>query len=139
MIKGLFRNVMLISALVLPYTQYSFADEYSPNAFKMPPDSNTEQAKLQRGFNNQTPGQPPQMQGLSNQMINNPTSDLSNVNKTLTEKEERSQKILEEVNKKMAKAKNVPVENARYIGIINGKRVYQDNTTNEYIKVELDK
>lgn len=137
MINGLFRNVVLISALILSYSQYSFANEYSPNAFKVPPPSNSEQSKLKRGFNNQVPGQPPQRLPNQNEIITSP--DLSNVNKALTEKEERSQKILEEVNKKMAKAKNIPVENARYIGIINGKRVYQDNTTNEYIKVELDK
>lgn len=122
----------------------SVAAEYTPNAFKAPPSSqdnspipavynqlNQNQANGLGGIVNGIPGVP--------QNVGNQTNLLNNVTKALTEKEARSEKILGEINKKMEKAKNIPVDNSRYIGIINGKRVYQDNTTFEYIKVEIDK
>lgn len=122
----------------------SMAAEYTPNAFKTPPSTqnntpipavynqlNQNQANGLGGIINGIPGVP--------QNIDSDSNILNNVTKALTEKEARSEKILGDINRKMERAKNIPVANTRYIGIINGKRVYQDNTTLEYIKVEIDK
>lgn len=122
----------------------SIAAEYTPNAFKAPP-STQENSPVPAVYNQLNQNQANGLGGIINgipaipQNINADNSVLNNVTKALTEKEARSEKILGAINKKMEKSKNIPVENTRYIGIINGKRVYQDNTTFEYIKVEIDK
>lgn len=78
-------------------------------------------------------------QALTNeQNFLNATQPITEVVVELSERDQRQKKLLEEINKKMGKAKNIPVENSRYIGIINGKRVYQDNDTLEYVKVEIN-
>lgn len=122
----------------------SMAAEYTPNAFKAPPSSQ-DNNQVPAVYNQLNQNQANGLGGIINgipaipQNINVDTAGLNNVTKALTEKEARSERILGEINKKMEKSKNIPVENTRYIGIINGKRVYQDNTTFEYIKVEIDK
>jgi hypothetical protein len=122
----------------------SMAAEYTPNAFKAPP-STQDNGPVPAVYNQLNQNQANGLGGIINgipaipQNVNTDNSVLNNVTKALTEKEARSEKILGEINKKMEKSKNIPVENTRYIGIINGKRVYQDNTTFEYIKVEIDK
>ncbi len=138
MIKGLSSKNLLTMTLALFIATTAFANEYSPNAFKVPPSSNINTPSQQQGFN--AGSNRNQLTNVEQNLPQNlPNIELSNVTKALTEKEERSKKILDEVNQKMVNAKNIPVENARYIGIINGKRVYQDNTTLEYVKVDLDK
>lgn len=122
----------------------SIAAEYTPNAFKTPPstqDNNPVPAVYNQLNQNQANGLGGIVNGIPSvpQNINGVAPELNNVTKALTEKEARSEKILGAINKKMEKSKNIPVENTRYIGIINGKRVYQDNSTFEYIKVEIDK
>lgn len=79
-------------------------------------------------------------QALTNEQdfLNGSTQPIVETVVELSEKDLRQKKLLEEINKKMGKAKNIPVENSRYIGIINGKRVYQDNDTLEYVKVEIN-
>lgn len=122
----------------------SMAAEYTPNAFKAPP-STQDSGPVPAVYNQLNQNQANGLGGIINgipaipQNVNADNSVLNNVTKALTEKEARSEKILGAINKKMEKSKNIPVENTRYIGIINGKRVYQDNTTFEYIKVEIDK
>lgn len=122
----------------------SIAAEYTPNAFKAPP-STQDNGPVPAVYNQLNQNQANGLGGIINgipaipQNVNVDNSVLNNVTKALTEKEARSEKILGAINKKMEKSKNIPVENTRYIGIINGKRVYQDNTTFEYIKVEIDK
>lgn len=122
----------------------SIAAEYTPNAFKAPP-STQDNGPVPAVYNQLNQNQANGLGGIVNgipaipQNVNSDNSVLNNVTKALTEKEARSEKILGAINKKMEKSKNIPVENTRYIGIINGKRVYQDNTTFEYIKVEIDK
>lgn len=122
----------------------SIAAEYTPNAFKAPP-STQDNGPVPAVYNQLNQNQANGLGGIINgipaipQNVNADNSVLNNVTKALTEKEARSEKILGAINKKMEKSKNIPVENTRYIGIINGKRVYQDNTTFEYIKVEIDK
>lgn len=122
----------------------SIAAEYTPNAFKAPP-STQDNSPVPAVYNQLNQNQANGLGGIINgipaipQNVNADNSVLNNVTKALTEKEARSEKILGAINKKMEKSKNIPVENTRYIGIINGKRVYQDNTTFEYIKVEIDK
>lgn len=122
----------------------SMAAEYTPNAFKAPP-STQDNSPVPAVYNQLNQNQANGLGGIINgipaipQNVNADNSVLNNVTKALTEKEARSEKILGAINKKMEKSKNIPVENTRYIGIINGKRVYQDNTTFEYIKVEIDK
>jgi hypothetical protein len=122
----------------------SIAAEYTPNAFKAPPSSQ-DNSPIPAVYNQLNQNQANGLGGLINgiptipQNVNVDTAGLNNVTKALTEKEARSEKILGEINKRMEKSKNIPVENTRYIGIINGKRVYQDNSTFEYIKVEIDK
>jgi hypothetical protein len=122
----------------------SIAAEYTPNAFKAPPSSqdNSPVPAVYHQLNqNQANGLGGLINGIPSipQNVNVEATGLNNVTKALTEKDARSEKILGEINKKMEKSKNIPVENTRYIGIINGKRVYQDNSTFEYIKVEIDK
>lgn len=138
------------SQRVILYVSLSFfaacsvAAEYTPNAFKAPPSSQ-DNSPVPAVYNQLNQNQANGLGGIINgipaipQNVNTDPSVLNNVTKALTEKEARSEKILGEINKKMEKAKNIPVDNTRYIGIINGKRVYQDNTTFEYIKVEIDK
>lgn len=138
MLNGIFQKGLLISVLAIFFANVSMASEYTPNAFKVPPSNGDNAQQIRRSMNNANLQNQLQAQQL-NQLTNPVVEGLSNVNKALTDKEERTQKILDQVNKKMLKAKNVPVENSRYIGIINGKRVYQDNVTLEYVKVELDK
>lgn len=122
----------------------SLAAEYTPNAFKAPP-STQNNAPVPAVYNQLNQNQANGLGGLINgvpaipQNVNTDASVLNNVTRALTDKEARSEKILGEINKKMEKAKNIPVDNSRYIGIINGKRVYQDKSTFEYIKVEIDK
>jgi len=138
------QRVMIYVSLLI-FSAHSMAAEYTPNAFKAPPSTqsntpvpavynqlNENQANGLGGLINGVPAIPQNVTGES-------PSILNNVTKALTEKEARSEKILGDINKKMQKSKNIPVENTRYIGIINGKRVYQDNATLEYIKVEIDK
>jgi hypothetical protein len=138
MLNGIFQKGLLISVLAIFFANVSIASEYTPNAFKVPPSNGEAAPQIKRSMN--TASLQNQLQAQQLNQVNNPTNEgLSNVNKALVDKEERSQKILDQVNKKMLKSKNVPVENSRYIGIINGKRVYQDNVTLEYVKVELDK
>lgn len=126
------------------FSACSMAAEYTPNAFKAPP-STQDNSPVPAVYNQLNQNQANGLGGIINgipaipQNVNADNSVLNNVTKALTEKEARSEKILGAINKKMEKSKNIPVENTRYIGIINGKRVYQDNTTFEYIKVEIDK
>jgi hypothetical protein len=126
------------------FAAYSVAAEYTPNAFKAPPSSQ-DNSPVPAVYNQLNQNQANGLGGIINgipaipQNVNVDTTGLNNVTKALTEKEARSEKILGEINKRMEKSKNIPVENTRYIGIINGKRVYQDNATFEYIKVEIDK
>lgn len=140
------RVILYVSLLI--FSACSLAAEYTPNAFKTPPSTqnnspvpagynqlNQNQANGLGGLINGIPGVP---QNVGDQKDPN-SSTLNNVTKALTEKEARSERILGDINKKMEKSKNIPVANTRYIGIINGKRVYQDNLTLEYIKVEIDK
>jgi hypothetical protein len=123
----------------------SMAAEYTPNAFKAPPstqDNGPVPAVYNQLNQNQANGLSGILNGIPNvpqNVVETPPTPLNNVTRALTEREARSEKILGDINKKMQKAKNIPVENSRYIGIINGKRVYQDNTTFEYIKVEIEK
>lgn len=136
------RVMMYVSLLI--FSACATAAEYTPNAFKAPPSTqgNTPVPAVYNQLNqNQANGLGGLLNGgpIPQNVANDSPSILNNVTKALTEKEARSEKILGEINKKMEKAKNIPVENSRYIGIINGKRVYQDNTTFEYIKVEIDK
>lgn len=126
------------------FAVFSFAAEYTPNAFKTPPSK--QDSPVPAGYTQLNQNQANGLGGIINgipTIPQNVTTDtpagLNNVTRALTEKEARSEKILGEINKKMEKSKNIPVDNTRYIGIINGKRVYQDNTTLEYIKVEIDK
>lgn len=142
--KG-FSSQRVIMCLSLSFfAACSLAAEYTPNAFKAPP-STQNNAPVPAVYNQLNQNQANGLGGIINgipaipQNVSTDASVLNNVTKALTEKEARSEKILGEINKKMEKAKNIPVDNTRYIGIINGKRVYQDNTTFEYIKVEIDK
>lgn len=136
------RVIMCISLSF--FSACSMAAEYTPNAFKAPP-STQDNSPVPAVYNQLNQNQANGLGGIINgipaipQNVNEDNSVLNNVTKALTEKEARSEKILGAINKKMEKSKNIPVENTRYIGIINGKRVYQDNTTFEYIKVEIDK
>lgn len=136
------RVIMCISLSF--FSACSMAAEYTPNAFKAPP-STQDNSPVPAVYNQLNQNQANGLGGIINgipaipQNVNADNSVLNNVTKALTEKEARSEKILGAINKKMEKSKNIPVENTRYIGIINGKRVYQDNTTFEYIKVEIDK
>lgn len=137
------RVIMFLSLSFFATCSVSAA-EYTPNAFKAPPSTQSNNP-VPAVYNQLNQNQANGLGGLINGMpvpqnIANPVdSVVNNVTRALTDKEARSEKILGEINKKMEKSKNVPVENTRYIGIINGKRVYQDNTTFEYIKVEIDK
>lgn len=144
MIKGFFGRSVLIGVTLSFFTIPTFAAEYTANPFKTPPASQTNvntpaPGGLPAGFDQALKNQQAGLGGVVNTLKNDSQDGLNTVMKTLTEKEVRSQKVLDAVNGKMAKAKNVPVENARYIGIINGKRVYQDNDTQEYVKIDLDK
>jgi len=142
--KG-FSSQRVIMCLSLSFfAACSLAAEYTPNAFKAPP-STQNNAPVPAVYNQLNQNQANGLGGLINgipaipQNVNTDSSVLNNVTRALTDKEARSEKILGEINKKMEKAKNIPVDNSRYIGIINGKRVYQDKSTFEYIKVEIDK
>lgn len=144
MIKGFFGKSVLIGVTLSFFTIHAFAAEYTANPFKTPPSGQVTQTSpapggLPPGYDQALKNQQAGLGGIVNTLKDDSQDGLNNVMKTLTEKEVRSQKILEAVNGKMAKAKNIPVENARYIGIINGKRVYQDNDTQEYVKIDLDK
>lgn len=137
------RVIMYISLSF--FAACSMAAEYTPNAFKAPP-STQNNSPVPAVYNQLNQNQANGLGGILNGMPNVPQNavepipvPLNNVTRALTEREARSEKILGDINKKMQSAKNIPVENSRYIGIINGKRVYQDNTTFEYIKVEIDK
>jgi hypothetical protein len=142
--KG-FSSQRVIMCLSLSFfAACSLASEYTPNAFKAPP-STQNNAPVPAVYNQLNQNQANGLGGIINgipaipQNVNTDASVLNNVTKALTEKEARSEKILGDINKKMERAKNIPVDNTRYIGIINGKRVYQDKSTFEYIKVEIDK
>lgn len=147
MIKGFFGKSLFLGITLSFFTINAFSAEYTANPFKTPPSSlqpamgsnNPLPADMQQALKNQQAGLGGLTNGITNEIKNDAKEELNNVTKALTDREERAQKVLNAVNGKMLKAKNVPVENARYIGIINGKRVYQDNDTREYIKVELDK
>ena len=136
------RVIMCISLSF--FSACSMAAEYTPNAFKAPP-STQDNSPVPAVYNQLNQNQANGLGGIINgipaipQNVNADNSVLNNVTKASTEKEKKKKKILGAINKKMEKSKNIPVENTRYIGIINGKRVYQDNTTFEYIKVEIDK
>lgn len=146
--KGFSSQRVIICVSLSFFAACSIAAEYTPNAFKAPP-SNQDNSPVPAVYNQLNQNQANGLGGLINglpaipQNVGDPTnpnnSVLNNVTKALTEREARSEKILGEINKKMEKSKNIPVDNTRYIGIINGKRVYQDNTTFEYIKVEIEK
>lgn len=143
--NGFSSQRVILYASLLIFSACSLAAEYTPNAFKTPP-STQNNSPVPAVYNQLNQNQANGLNGLVNgipsipQNVTTPNSTgLNNVTKALTEKEARSEKILGDINKKMEKSKNIPVENTRYIGIINGKRVYQDNATFEYIKVEIDK
>ena len=142
--KGFSSQRVIMCVSLSFFAACSLAAEYTPNAFKAPP-STQNNPPVPAVYNQLNQNQANGLGGIINgipaipQNVNTDASVLNNVTKALTEKEARSEKILGEINKKMEKAKNIPVDNTRYIGIINGKRVYQDNTTFEYIKVEIDK
>lgn len=122
-------NLALVLVLLSVFSLSSQAEAFNP--FKAKPAPSTEADKILNPNINQAV--------VNEQNAINVIKDPVNVIKVLTDKEISQQKLLEAVNKKMGKAKNIPVENSRYIGIINGKRVYQDNDTLEYIKIEMDK
>lgn len=119
---------------------YTMANEvYNPNPFAPPPSATSENRNINldsmdsRRHNDRIDrldrnnrGNPPEM-----------SRDLNPVTQALTEKEIRSNKILESINSKMANAKNIPIENSRYVGVINGKRIYQNIDTSEYVKIEM--
>jgi hypothetical protein len=142
--KGFSSQRVILCVSLSFFAACSIAAEYTPNAFKAPPSSQ-DNSPVPAVYNQLNQNQANGLGGLINgipaipQNVNVDTAGLNNVTKALTEKEARSEKILGEINKRMEKSKNIPVENTRYIGIINGKRVYQDNSTFEYIKVEIDK
>jgi hypothetical protein len=142
--KGFSSQRVILCVSLSFFSACLMATEYTPNAFKAPP-SNQDNSPVPAVYNQLNQNQANGLGGIINgipaipQNVSTDASVLNNVTKALTEKEARSEKILGEINKKMEKAKNIPVDNTRYIGIINGKRVYQDNTTFEYIKVEIDK
>lgn len=142
--KGFSSQRVILCVSLSFFAACSMAAEYTPNAFKAPP-STQDNGPVPAVYNQLNQNQANGLGGIVNgipaipQNVNSDNSVLNNVTKALTEKEARSEKILGAINKKMEKSKNIPVENTRYIGIINGKRVYQDNTTFEYIKVEIDK
>ena len=137
--NGIFKVLYLVTLSMTSII--ALADEsYTPNPFTPAqkaesvnkpqpiPNSLNRAAENERNFGSN-------MRNQVNQGINN----VNNVTQALTEKEIRSQKILEKLNGKMANANNIPVENSRFIGVLNGKRVYQNLETNEYVKIEIEK
>lgn len=118
-------------------SNYAMSNEsYNPNPFTPPPAAAKNSLK-----NNDVPNMPM----LNNQRYNRQQNidqvapaQINPVTQVLTEKEIRTNKILEAINGKMLNAKNIPIENSRYVGVINGKRIYQNIETNEYVKVDIE-
>lgn len=111
------------------------AEVYNPNPFTPPPVAANN--VVNKNINNVQSNNERQVRRLDNKnIVNKQTSTVTEL--LLTEKEIRSNKILETINSKMANAKNIPIENSRYVGVINGKRIYQHIETNEYVKVDIE-
>jgi hypothetical protein len=127
--KGILKGVITsLSFVCLTYiTGSAYAENIGGNPFKAPVVTKT------------VPN-PDINQGLINQSNfgNGIAQPVAEAVAKLSERDLRQQKVLDAINKKLGKEKNIPVADARYIGIINGKRVYQNNDTLEYVKVEID-
>lgn len=138
--NGIFKVLYLVT-LSTTSIMASADESYTPNPFSPAPKAesvNSQQQPIPNSLNRAAENERnfgPNIRNQVNQGINN----VNNVTKALTEKEIRSQKILEKLNGKMANANNIPIENSRFVGVLNGKRVYQNLETNEYVKIEIEK
>lgn len=115
-------------------SNYAMSNEsYNPNPFTPPPATknvnNIQNVQNMPMLNNQRPNRQPNIGQVT---------PVNPVTQALTEKEIRTNKILEAINGKMLNAKNIPIENSRYVGVINGKRIYQNIETNEYVKIDIE-
>lgn len=134
--NGIFK---VLSIIILSSTSIITiaSDAYTPNPFTPAPKEVV--------INNQNT--PARMASVERERRTNTINNLNGqinqavttVTQVLTEREIRSKKILEQVNGKIANGKNIPIENSRFVGVLNGKRVYQNLETNEYIKITIEK
>jgi hypothetical protein len=143
--EGLMNNGMFKFLCLLTLSMTSIivsADEnYTPNPFTPAPKAESVQNVVPDSLNRAAENEANFGTNVRNRIgqgVGN-VGNISNVTQALTEREVRSQKILEKVNGKMAVANNIPVENSRFVGVLNGKRVYQNLETNEYVKIEIEK
>lgn len=137
--NGIFKVLYLVTLSMT--SVIAFANEsYTPNPFTPAPkaESVNNQQPIPNSLNRAAENERNFGSNMRNQ-VNQGINTVNNVTQALTEKEIRSQKILEKVNGKMANANNIPIENSRFIGVLNGKRVYQNLETNEYVKIEIEK
>ena len=124
--KGILKKVITsLSFVCLTYiTGIAYAENIGGNPFKAPVIAKDNQATINTVNQNLIKSTP-----VESTVVEIPQ---------LSERDLRQKKVLEAINKKLTKEKNVPIDNSRYVGIINGKRVYQNNDTLEYVKVEID-
>ncbi len=138
--NGIFKKTSFLAIFFLT-TLTNAQEQFAPSPFQPAPSAangnsiDTQGQNLNEALSNER--RP--LSAIQNQIRQGTNQGVNNVTKALTEKEIRAQKILESINGKMANAKNIPIENSRFIGVINGKRVYQNLETNEYVKVEVEK
>lgn len=135
--NGIFKILYLIILSISSIATYA-NENYTPNPFTPAPQAgsaNINQPIVPNSLNRAAENE----RNFGANMRNQVNKGVNNVTQALTEREVRSQKILEKVNGKIANGRNIPVENSRFIGVLNGKRVYQDLETNEYVKIEIEK
>jgi len=136
--NGIFKKISFLAVCFL--TTFTYAQEnFAPSPFQPAPAAANGNSINNSNMNEALYNERQPINAIQNQIRQGANQGLNNVTKALTEKELRTQKILESINGKMANAKNIPIENSRFIGVINGKRVYQNLETNEYVKVEVEK
>lgn len=136
--NGIFKKISFLAVCFL--TTFTYAQEnFAPSPFQPAPAAANGNSINNPNMNEALYNERQPINAIQNQIRQGANQGLNNVTKALTEKELRTQKILESINGKMANAKNIPIENSRFIGVINGKRVYQNLETNEYVKVEVEK
>lgn len=137
--NGIFKVLYLVTLSMTSII--AFANEsYTPNPFTPAPkaESVNSQQPIPNSLNRAAENERNFGSNIRSQ-VNQGINNVNNVTQALTEKEIRSQKILEKLNGKMANANNIPIENSRFVGVLNGKRVYQNLETNEYVKIEIEK
>lgn len=137
--NGIFKVLYLVALSTTSITAFA-VESYTPNPFTPAPktESVNNQQPIPNSLNRAAENERNFGSNIRNQ-VNQGINNVNNVTQALTEKEIRSQKILEKLNGKMANANNIPIENSRFVGVLNGKRVYQNLETNEYVKIEIEK